>query len=98
MIGFNPGNVNPSIQMSEIKEYKIHVPQEKIDRLKRRLDETEFPTELEDDPGWQYGSPMYALPIPRLKQSVMLTSLGRTSNASSTTGAISSTGVNMNAK
>jgi hypothetical protein len=45
--------------MAEIREYKINVPQEKIDRLKRRLVETEFPTELEDNPGWDYGSPMY---------------------------------------
>ena len=44
--------------MPGIKEFKIDVPQEKIDRLMKRLDETEFPTELEDGPGWQYGSPM----------------------------------------
>ena len=46
--------------MPEIREFKVNVPQEKIDRLHRRLDDTEFPTELEDGPGWQYGSPMYS--------------------------------------
>lgn len=44
--------------MPEIKEFKVKVPQEKLDRLKKRLDETEFPTELQDEPGWDYGSPM----------------------------------------
>ena len=42
----------------KIKEYTISVPQEKIDRLMKRLDDTEFPTELEDGPEWQYGTPM----------------------------------------
>lgn len=50
--------------MPEVKEYKVNVPQEKIDRLMRRLDDTEFPTELEDAPEWQYGSPMYVMERP----------------------------------
>jgi hypothetical protein len=44
----------------EIREFTCKVPQEKIDRLHKRLDEVEFPTELEDGPGWDYGSPMYS--------------------------------------
>ncbi|KAF7196640.1 putative epoxide hydrolase [Pseudocercospora fuligena] len=43
--------------MSAVKEYTINVPQDKIDRLKRRLDEAEFPSELEDA-AWDYGSPL----------------------------------------
>jgi hypothetical protein len=46
--------------MPEIKEYKINVPQEKLDRLKKKLELTDWPTELEDAPEWQYGSPMFA--------------------------------------
>ena len=42
--------------MSEVKEYTINVPQEKLDRLKRRLDDTVFPAVLEDAT-WDYGSP-----------------------------------------
>lgn len=45
--------------MPEIREFKVNVPQEKIDRLHKRIDETEFPTELSDAPEWQYGTPMY---------------------------------------
>jgi hypothetical protein len=44
----------------EIRKFTCNVPQEKIDRLHKRLDEAEFPTELEDRPGWDYGSPMYS--------------------------------------
>lgn len=44
--------------MSSVKEYKIDVPQQKLDRLKRRLDDAEFPDELEDGPGWDYGAPV----------------------------------------
>lgn len=44
--------------MSAIKEYKINVPQEKLDRLKRKIDDYEWPSELEGA-GWDYGSPMY---------------------------------------
>lgn len=43
--------------VSEVKEYTINVPQEKIDRLMRRLEDTEFPQELEDA-AWDYGSPL----------------------------------------
>ncbi|EME41047.1 hypothetical protein DOTSEDRAFT_136755 [Dothistroma septosporum NZE10] len=43
--------------MSEVKKYSVNVPQAKIDRLKRRLEDTDFPNELEDA-GWDYGSPL----------------------------------------
>lgn len=45
--------------MPDIKEYKINVSQEKLDRLKKKLELTDWPTELEDAPEWQYGSPMF---------------------------------------
>lgn len=43
--------------MPEIKPYKIAVPQAKVDRLMRKLDDAEYPDEIEDA-GWQYGSPV----------------------------------------
>lgn len=43
--------------MSQVKEYKIDVPQAKIDRLMRRLDDTEYPESIEDG-GWTYGAPV----------------------------------------
>jgi epoxide hydrolase len=43
--------------MPEIREYKIAVPQQKLDRLKKRLADYEWPTELEDA-GWDYGAPL----------------------------------------
>lgn len=45
--------------MTTVKPYTVKVPQEKLDKLKRQLDEAEFPTELEDNPGWDYGAPLY---------------------------------------
>ena len=44
--------------MPEVKEYKVNVPQEKIDKLMKKLDDVEFPSELEDDPGFDFGSPV----------------------------------------
>lgn len=44
-------------KMSEVREYTINVPQEKLDRLKRRLDDYQWPTEISDDPKWDYGTP-----------------------------------------
>ena len=43
--------------MAQVKEYKIDVPQAKIDRLMRRLDDTEYPESIEDG-GWTYGAPV----------------------------------------
>ena len=42
--------------MPEIRQYKIDVPQVKLDRLKQKLEHYEWPTELEDV-GWDYGPP-----------------------------------------
>ena len=44
--------------MPEVREYKIDVPQAKIDRLMKKLDDVEWPTELENEPGWDFGSPL----------------------------------------
>ena len=44
--------------MATVKEYKIEFPQAKVDRLKRRLEEAEFPDEVEDGSAWDYGSPV----------------------------------------
>jgi len=44
--------------MADIKKYTVNVPQDKIDRLHRRIDEMEWPTELSDAPEWQYGLPL----------------------------------------
>jgi hypothetical protein len=46
--------------MSDIKEYKINVPQEKIEWLKRKLDDYTWPEELEDG-GWDYGAPRHVM-------------------------------------
>lgn len=43
--------------MAEIRKYTVNVPQEKLDRLKRRLDDYEWPTALSDESGWDYGTP-----------------------------------------
>lgn len=42
--------------MPDIKPYTINVPQEKIDKLNRKLDDYDWPAELEDHT-WDYGSP-----------------------------------------
>jgi hypothetical protein len=54
-------NVRIGDKAPEIRKFTCNVPQQKIDRLHKRLDEVEFPTELEDGPGWDYGSPMYSV-------------------------------------
>lgn len=43
--------------MAQIRPYKIDVPQAKLDKLRRKLDDYEWPTELHDNPEWDYGSP-----------------------------------------
>lgn len=48
--------------MPDIKEYKIAVPQEKLDRLKQKLQDYDWPTELEDAQ-WQYGSPLWVVTL-----------------------------------
>lgn len=41
--------------MAQVKEYKIDVPQAKIDRLLRKLDDAEYPEGIEGG-GDNYGS------------------------------------------
>jgi hypothetical protein len=82
--------------MPDIKEFKIAVPQEKLDRLKKKLELTDWPTELEDAPKWQYGSPM-CVPI-HITWLLLLVidctdiNPGLTSNVLLTIGSINSTG------
>lgn len=47
----------PLSNMAVIRDFKINVPQEKLDRLKRQLDDYQWPRELENA-GWDYGSPL----------------------------------------
>lgn len=42
--------------MPEVRPYKISVPQEKLDRLQRKIDDYQWPMPLEDD-SWDFGSP-----------------------------------------
>ena len=43
--------------MSQVKPYKISVPEERLQKLKQKLALTDFPDELEDAE-WAYGSPL----------------------------------------
>jgi hypothetical protein len=43
--------------MAKIKDYTVKVPQEKIDKLMRRLDDVEYPSEV-DESSWNYGPPV----------------------------------------
>ncbi|KAK5075417.1 hypothetical protein LTS08_001516 [Lithohypha guttulata] len=43
--------------MAQIRPYTIDIPQAKLDRLKRNLCDYQWPTELQDDPAWDYGTP-----------------------------------------
>jgi len=45
--------------MSHIKEFYITVPQAKLDKLMKKLELTDFPSELENAPEWQYGTPLW---------------------------------------
>ena len=53
--------------MPDIKEYKIAVPQQKLDRLKNKLQDYEWPTELEDAQ-WDYGSPLWVDPSASIRR------------------------------
>lgn len=44
--------------MSAIKPFKIHVPNEKLDRLKQKLCLTDFPSEVTDAEPWSRGPPI----------------------------------------
>lgn len=39
-------------------EFRIHVPDVEIERLKTRLEFTAFPTQLDEDHAWNYGAPV----------------------------------------
>lgn len=43
--------------MASIKPFGILVPQARLDRLTSKLDNADFPDEL-DDVGWDYGAPL----------------------------------------
>lgn len=43
--------------MASVKPYQITVPDKRLDRLRAKLELTEFPDELEDA-GWDYGAPL----------------------------------------
>ena len=43
--------------MASVKPYTINIPQDQIDKLRKKLDLAEFPDEL-DDSGWDYGTPL----------------------------------------
>ncbi|KAK6073284.1 epoxide hydrolase [Seiridium cupressi] len=43
--------------MSQVKPFKIDIPQSRVDRLKQKLAATDFPTEIEGS-GWEYGAPL----------------------------------------
>jgi len=42
--------------MAQITPYKISVPEERLEKLKQKLQLVDFPGEL-DDAGWTYGAP-----------------------------------------
>jgi len=44
--------------MAEIKPYKISIPNAKIQRLKQKLDLTDFPKYEIEGSGWKYGAPL----------------------------------------
>lgn len=43
--------------MSQVKPFKIEIPQARVDRLKQKLAATDFPPEIEGS-GWEYGVPL----------------------------------------
>jgi hypothetical protein len=42
-----------------ITPYKIHVTDAKLQRLKQKLELTDFPQHEIEDAGWKYGTPVY---------------------------------------
>lgn len=44
--------------MSDIQPYQINVPEERLKRLKQKLDLVEFPAEIEDEKPWARGVPL----------------------------------------
>ena len=44
--------------MSSPEPYKIHVADASIEKLKRRLEDTDYPDELDTEDQWRYGAPL----------------------------------------
>ncbi|KAJ4296782.1 hypothetical protein N0V90_006830 [Kalmusia sp. IMI 367209] len=44
--------------MSSPEPYTIHVPEAHIDKLNRKLEDADYPDELETDDQWRYGAPL----------------------------------------
>jgi hypothetical protein len=42
-----------------VTPYKIHIPDAKLQRLKQKLELTDFPQHEIEDAGWKYGTPLY---------------------------------------
>ena len=43
--------------MASVKPFTVNIPTERLEKLRARLELTEFPDEL-DDAGWDYGAPL----------------------------------------
>lgn len=43
--------------MPEIRPYTISIPDEKLQRLKQKLELTDFPKHEIEGQGWKYGAP-----------------------------------------
>lgn len=44
--------------MSSPSPYTIHVPDVSIEKLQRKLDDTDYPDELDTQDQWRYGAPL----------------------------------------
>lgn len=47
--------------MAQIKPYTVYVPDEKLTRLQKKLELTDFPKYEIHDAGWGYGAPCVRL-------------------------------------
>jgi len=52
-----------TVAMPNIKEYQIHVPDEELNRLRQKLELTDFPTHEIEEAEWKYGSPLFVFLI-----------------------------------
>jgi len=44
--------------MSSPEPYTVDIPDARIEKLKRKLEDTDYPDELETDEQWRYGAPL----------------------------------------
>ena len=44
--------------MSTPEPYTVHVPDAQLEKLKRKLEDVDYPDELETDEQWRYGAPV----------------------------------------